>query len=107
MHLRDDVHLDHGVFDYLVAARAKDNASEKIDGSDIDSFAKIPAYIRSIKAHNPNSHAVVRVVQDQFCSLFVSYASSIAGFRYCPIACTRWNSPQNKISRRVINGSGS
>ncbi|KAK9250801.1 hypothetical protein V1507DRAFT_437809 [Lipomyces tetrasporus] len=59
MHLREDVHLDHGVkIDYLVAERAKDNASKKIDGSDIDGFAKIPAYIRSIKAHNPNSHAV-------------------------------------------------
>ncbi|KAJ8100195.1 hypothetical protein POJ06DRAFT_281332 [Lipomyces tetrasporus] len=100
MHLREDVHLDHGVkIDYLVAERAKDNASKKIDGSDIDGFAKIPAYIRSIKAHNPNSHAVVRVVQDQFFLYSISVLS--------PIACTRWNSPQIKISGGVINSSGS
>ncbi|KAK9326734.1 hypothetical protein V1520DRAFT_358693, partial [Lipomyces starkeyi] len=58
-----DVHLDHNVkVNYLVAARAKAMATETINGSDDDSFAKLPAYIRSIQNFNPGSHAVLRII---------------------------------------------
>jgi hypothetical protein len=83
-HLREDVHLDHKVkVDYLVAARAKDKAIEKINGSDIDSFAKLPGYVRSITYLNPGSHVVLRVIQGKFYSMFVGYTSSIAGLQHC------------------------
>ncbi|KAK9326647.1 hypothetical protein V1520DRAFT_123056 [Lipomyces starkeyi] len=58
-------------------------AMEKINGSDDDSFAKLPAYINSIKHFNPGSHALLRIVEGQFYSMYASYFSSIVGFQHC------------------------
>ncbi|KAK9428210.1 hypothetical protein V1505DRAFT_388128 [Lipomyces doorenjongii] len=65
-HRKEDIHLDHLVqVDYLVPGRAKAKALDKINGSDIEKFAKLPEYIRAIRESNPGSHAVLQLIQAQ------------------------------------------
>jgi hypothetical protein len=74
MHLREDVHLDHGVkIDYLVAARAK-------------ILAKRLMGLISTALHILGQLKLTILITTRSCeflSPFVSYASSIAGYPYC------------------------
>ncbi|KAJ8096450.1 hypothetical protein POJ06DRAFT_264073 [Lipomyces tetrasporus] len=79
-------------------------AMERINGSDDDSFAKLPAYIRLIQNSNTGSHAVLRVIEGQFYSMYVSYFSSIVGFStLSSIDRIRWHSFDLQIPRDIPN----
>ncbi|KAK9252263.1 hypothetical protein V1507DRAFT_436515 [Lipomyces tetrasporus] len=82
--LEVDVHTDHKVqINYKLALRAKNIIVDNLNGTDIESFQKLPNYIQAINESNPGSHTILNVIAEKFYSLFVSYASSIEGIKHC------------------------
>ncbi|KAJ8102394.1 hypothetical protein POJ06DRAFT_82662, partial [Lipomyces tetrasporus] len=82
VHLKAGVHTDHRVqIDYKVAL--KHLILDEVNGNVAESFQKLPKYIKEINDKYPGSYTKLNVVAEKFYSLFVSYASSIEGFKHC------------------------
>ncbi|KAL5697970.1 hypothetical protein ACHQM5_029063 [Ranunculus cassubicifolius] len=70
---------------YYFANQGRRLALEAIHGSYALSYHQLGWFVEQVKATNPGSHCILEKNEDtnRFERVFVSYAASIEGFRYC------------------------